>query len=86
GRELIFVIIAALVAGLIAKFPAFFSINEDFFYPRNIGFIVFPVLSAYFGWKNNLSTGKIAFIAGTTLAGLLFINFLPDVKKSDTLM
>jgi len=86
GRELLFVIIASLMAGIIAKLPAFLSINEEFFYPRNIGFIVFPLLTAYFAWKNKLSTGKITFIAGATLAGLLFINFFPDVKKSDTLI
>ena len=83
-QELFFVIIAALIAGLIAKLPAFFSISEDFFYPRNIGFIIFPILTAYFAWKNKLSTGKIAFIAGATLAGLIFINLLPDITKSDT--
>ena len=86
GRELIFVIIASLIAGVIAKLPAFLSISEDFFYPRNIGFILFPALSAYFAWKNGLSTGKIALIAGATLAGLIFINSLPDVQKSDTLI
>jgi len=85
-RELLFVIIASLVAGVIAKLPALLSISEDFFYPRNIGFIIFPPLMAYFAWKNKLSTGKIAFIAGATLAGLIFINFLPNVKQSDTLI
>ena len=86
GRELTFVIIAALLAGCIAKLPAFLPISEDFFYPRNLGFIVFPVLMAYFGWKNKLATSKIILIFIFTLAGLLFINFLPDVKKSDTLI
>ncbi|MDB5246856.1 MAG: hypothetical protein JWQ40_1250 [Segetibacter sp.] len=84
--ELLFVIIASLVAGVIAKLPAFLHINEEFFYPRNIGFIISPALSAYFAWKNKLSTGKILFIAGATLAGSIFINSLPNVKKSDTLM
>ena len=82
--ELLFVIIAALIAGLIAKLPAFFAINEDFFYPRNIGFIIFPMLTAYFAWKNKLSPKKIAFIVGAMLAGLIFINLLPDITKSDT--
>lgn len=86
GRELLFVIIASLAAGVIAKLPAFLHIDEEFFYRRNIGFIIFPALSAYFAWKNKLSTGKIAFIAGATLVGLIFINSLPDVKKSDTLI
>jgi len=84
--ELLFVIIASMAAGIIAKLPAFLNINEDLFYPRNIGFIIFPALSAYFAWKNKLSTSKMLFIAGATLVGLIFINSLPDAKKSDTLI
>jgi hypothetical protein len=86
GRELIYVLIAALIAGLIARLPVFFNISEDFFYPRNIGFIIFPLLTAWFAWKNKLSAVKIAFIAGAILAGLIFINLLPNDKKSDTLV
>lgn len=85
-KELPFVLIASLIAGVIAKLPAFLHINEDFFYPRNVGFIIFPALSAYFAWKNKLSFGKILFIGLATLVGLIFINFFPDVKKSDTLI
>ena len=86
GRELVVVIMAALVAGLVARLPTFFAINQEFFYSRHIGFIVFPMLSAYFAWKNNVSTRTVSLIVGLTLAGLLFINFLPDTKKSDTLI
>ena len=85
-KDLVFVIIASLLAGVIAKLPAIFSINEDFFYPRNVGFIVFPMLTAYFAWKNKLATNKIAFVVGLTLAGLVFINSLPNATNSDTLM
>lgn len=85
GGDLVFVVIASLVAGLIAKLPAFFSINEEFFYPRNIGFIVFPALMAYFARKNNVSMGKIAFLVGASLVGAIYINALPDVTTSDTL-
>jgi hypothetical protein len=85
-RDLVFVIIASLLAGVIAKLPAILAIDEDFFYPRNIGFIIFPLLAAYFAWKNKLSTAKIAFIAGLTLVGIIFINSLPNVQKSDTLV
>ncbi|WP_316766657.1 hypothetical protein [Pedobacter frigiditerrae] len=84
--ELLFVMIASLIAGLIAKIPSFFNINEDYFYPRNIGFIVFPMLTVFFAWKNKLSFPKIAFIAGATLLGLIYINCLPNVKQSDTLI
>lgn len=85
-KELLFVIFSALFAGIIAKLPALLHIDEEYFYSRNAGFIIFPALAAYFAWKNKLSAGKIAFIAGTALVGLLFINWLPDNKKSDTLM
>jgi hypothetical protein len=86
GKDLQFVIIASLLAGVIAKLPAILLIDEEFFYPRNIGFIIFPVLMAFFAWKNKLSTGKIASIAGLTLVSILFINLLPNTKTSDTLL
>lgn len=86
GKDLMFVVCAALVAGIIAKVPAIFGINEEYFYSRNIGFIIFPVLIAYFVSQNKLSASKIAIIAATTLGGLIFINMMPDNSKSDTLM
>lgn len=85
-KDLVFVIITSLLAGVIAKLPALFSIDEDFFYPRNVGFIVFPMLTAYFAWKNKLATNKIVLIAGITLAGLVYINSLPNATNSDTLI
>ncbi|UFH57171.1 hypothetical protein [Spirosoma sp. KNUC1025] len=86
SEELIVVAAASLVAGLIAKLPAILSVNEEFFYSRNVGFIIFPALALYFAWKNKLAGGKIACIAALALVSLLFINFLPDVQKSDTLL
>ncbi len=85
-NDLVFVIIVSLIAGLIAKLPAFFNINEDFFYPRNIGFIVFPALAAFFAWKNKLTNSKIVFIVAAMLIAVMFINLLPNVKQSDTLV
>ncbi|KAA9347176.1 hypothetical protein [Larkinella humicola] len=84
-KDLIFILIASLVAGGIAKLPALLSIDKEFFYTRNIGFIIFPVLASYFAWKNKLSMGKLIFIAISILVAIVFINFLPDVKRSDTL-
>ncbi|AWO01156.1 hypothetical protein DLD77_05355 [Chitinophaga alhagiae] len=86
ARDLLFVIVAALVAGLIAKLPAFLHIDEELFYTRNISFIVFPALMAYFAWKNRLSAGKAAFITGAMLVGVVFINAFPADPKSDTLV
>jgi hypothetical protein len=86
GKDLIFVMLTIIVAGLIAKLPAFLGIREEFFYSRNIGFILFPVLMSYFTWKNKLSTGKIVLMAVSTIVSAVFINFLPDHRSSDTLM
>lgn len=85
-KELAFIALIIVVAGIVVKLPAIFNINEEYFYTRNIGFIVFPMLSAYFVWKNQLTIGKIIWIAVPMLVGLLFINLLPDAKQSDTLV
>ena len=85
-RDITFVIIASILAGIIAKLPGFFNLDEEFFYQRNIGFIVFPILSLYFAWKNKLKTKAIVFISVAILVSLFFINFLPHQNKSDSLL
>lgn len=85
-NELVFVVIASVVAGLLAKFPAIFSIDEEFFYPRNISFIILPALTAYFAWKNNLPANKIALLIGVLAVCLVYINVLPTSADSDTLI
>ncbi len=84
--DLVFVIVAALMAGTCAKLPEIFSINEEFFFTRNTPFLVFPFLTAYFVWKNKLPGNKIALLAGVMVMALLFINLLPDNPHSDTLV
>ncbi|RZK44021.1 MAG: hypothetical protein EOO90_01840 [Pedobacter sp.] len=84
--ELIFVAVASIIAGFIAKIPSIFSLNEEFFYPRNIGFVVFPALTAFFLWRNKVSPTKIFIVLAIFLASLLFINLLPHNTKSDTLI
>ncbi|MCF2489356.1 hypothetical protein [Dyadobacter sp. CY347] len=85
SKDLLFVVIASLFAGLIAKIPALFAVNEDFFYSRNIGFVVFPALMIYFARKNKMGLGSVAMLAGAMFSGLVYINLLPDSKTSDTL-
>src|SRR6188768_1976114 len=50
-KELLFVLVAATIGGLLAKLPLILGIDEEFFYSRNTGFIVFPILTIYFIWK-----------------------------------
>lgn len=83
--DLFFVVIASFLAGLIAKSPDLFSISDEFFFPRNIGFIVFPFLSAFFIWKNKASTKMIAILGAVIGASMIYINLLPDSPDSDTL-
>ncbi|MCC9168038.1 hypothetical protein [Pontibacter harenae] len=86
GGELLFVVVLSLLAGTVAKLPAFLPVGEEFFYPRNISFIVFPLLAAYFAWKNQLQVKFIFFIAGAVLISVIFINSLPNSDTSDTLI
>jgi hypothetical protein len=52
SKELIIVIVLSFIAGLIAKIPDFTEIIPEYFYPRNIGFVVVPLPAAYFAWKH----------------------------------
>lgn len=85
-NERVFVVAASLLAGLLAQLPKLLSIDEKFFYPRNVGFIVFPLLIAYFAWKNKISPKTGGWLAGFTLIGIGFINSLPPGQPDDTLI
>ncbi len=83
-KELIVVILISFVAGIIAKIPDLLTIDADYFYPRNIGFIIFPALTAYFIWKQQLPLSKILAVAGMFILSLLYMNMLPVNENSDT--
>ncbi len=85
NNELIFIIVAALIAGLIAKIPDLTTMKADYFYPRNIAFIVFPLLTAYFSWKQKIKGKKLIISSIAILISILYINILPNNDKSDTL-
>lgn len=85
-KDLFFVILASLFATLIAKIPDIFSIDDDFFYPRNIGFIVFPVLMVWFARKNNLDVKLFSVLAILVSGSAIFINLLPSNPDSQTLI
>jgi hypothetical protein len=84
-KELVFVGILSLTVGILAKIPYVFSINEEFFYPRNISFIVLPALTAYFIHKNKLIKKTTAWITAILLVLLIYINLLPNNTESSTL-
>ncbi|MGV3763568.1 hypothetical protein [Parapedobacter sp.] len=85
-KEFLFILVAAAITGLIAQFPMLFSIDEEFFYPRNIGFIIFSPLAVFFAWRHNLPPRKLAFLLSATLISAVFINLLPNNPESDTVV
>ncbi|WP_026965893.1 DUF4153 domain-containing protein [Algoriphagus terrigena] len=84
-KELLWIVLGILVAGILAKIPEIFSVDEEFFYSRNISFIVLPVITAFFAWKNKLSLNAISILTGITGISLVYINSLPG-KDTDTLI
>jgi hypothetical protein len=84
-KELIFVLFACFIAGLIAKIPDYTQLDPEQFYTRNIAFIVFPLLTAYFAWKQKINSKKLIFISAVFLVSGIYINLLPG-SKSDTLL
>lgn len=85
-EELIFIVIASLLAGLTAKLPVLLSIDESFYYMRNFSFIIFPFLIAYFAWRHRLSIGKVCIFVAFTICALVFINMLPGKEGSDVVI
>jgi hypothetical protein len=83
-NEIIFIAIAALVAGLIAKMPSFLGLEYDVYISKNIGFVVFPILTTYFIWKQQLSITKLVLPLILFIASAIFINSLTYNEKSAT--
>lgn len=86
GKELLFVIIISFLAGLIAKIPDLAGMDADYFYPRNLAFVIFPLLTAYFAWKQQIKPTKILVVTAIQFISVIYINILPNTAKSDTLM
>jgi hypothetical protein len=84
--ELVIVIVFALLAGLIASIPNITGIDNENFLFRNISFIVFPLLSAYFIWKKKLAFKQYLFPLLAFIIAAVYINLLPTNKESSSIM
>lgn len=82
----LFILIAGGIAGTLAKLPAFFTLQEDEFYARNLGFVVFPFICTYFIRKNKLPLTSLIFPITSILLAALYINLLPSQDGSDTVV
>ena len=85
-KDLLFIAIAVFIAGWIVKIPRIIHQEEDLFFSRNIGFIVFPALLFYFTWKRKIDYKTLITPAIILAAAAIFINRLPQNETSDTLI
>ena len=83
-NEIIFIVVAAFVSGLIAKMPSLLGIEYDIYMSKNIGFVVFPILTMYFIWKQQLAMTKFILPLILFIGSAIFVNSLPYNEKSAT--
>lgn len=83
-KDLFLVLTLSFIAGIIAKFPDFTSVEPDYFFPRNIAFIVFPGLALYFALKHSISRKQMFAVVVGFLVSALYINLLPGNDQTDT--
>lgn len=84
-KEMLWVALLAVLAGLIAKMPYFIGIEDDLYFQRNLGFILFPSLIFFFAWKTKLARKYLLACCALLAATAVFINLLPH-NNSDTLI
>lgn len=84
GKELIVVLILSALAGILAKFPDLTGMKPEDYYPRNISFVVFPVLAVYFAWKQQLKPLLWFIFSGIVVLSAVYINLIPSGNTYDT--
>ena len=77
GFDGLFLLSAIVVAGFLAKLPNYSTISEEHYYVRNIGFIAFLPLIAFFVWEKKLPFVQSLIVCAVIAIAALYINFLP---------
>lgn len=83
-REFLTIISFILLAGFVAKIPDFTGIDQEIFYSRNIGLIIFPFLTFYYFIKQNLPVQKLWFPISSFIVLSLYMNTLPPDVNNDS--
>ena len=81
--------ITCLISGILIKIPQIFDINlkEFLFYEKNAALIVFLGLSIYaFLNKESISKKALMYSAGAFLIAAIYINLLPSVEESNSMI
>lgn len=87
SRDIGWVIALSLLAGTLVKLPSFLPLlNDERFYARNVAGILAGALMAFFCILRSCPKNTVRNLALLGLGSLLFLNFLPESSKSDTLV
>jgi hypothetical protein len=86
AKDWIFVGVVALCIAFFMQLPDLLSISHDFYFPRNMAFIVMPGLAAFFAFKQRLTWKDLGVPFVLMVISVLFINYLPQNTASDTLI
>lgn len=86
GRPVLEMIVFALIAAasiqvarVVSGFP-----DTDAWFVRNLSVFVFPVLIAYFAWRNRISARRIGVLAALVAVAALIVNLYPHTDGSQT--
>ena len=82
--EILWIGIAVLIAGFIAKIPQFQGVREDLFFERNVSFVFLPLLIVYFIWKKEQNWKNLIIPTLLIIVAAVYINFLPVDPVSQT--
>jgi len=74
----------ALLAGLVAKLPEYMSWDEEIYYQKHIGFIVFPFMCFYLLWRQKAPIQQYLWIGAVMLCSALYINLFPFKADAQT--
>ena len=83
SNEWFIVLITIFFSGLLFQFPRIFNFDPEIFYPRNISFIIFPMLTIYVSWRNNSTFNNWIFPFILFITSSIFINLLPGNDTVD---
>ncbi len=85
-KSWILILTLSLMAGFTAKIPHFTNISEEWYYPRNLGFVVFPMLIILFSILRKQKLTYLLTVLFFVFLSAVYINILPSNNSSDTLI
>lgn len=87
-REVLLVLVAGLLGGVLGKFPALFghgNLSEDpAVFLKNAGIVAFLPIALYLLRKRALSAGYAVVVGAGFLLGALAVNLFPSFEPGDT--